>query len=462
MNACTPEQAQRLGRAIRYRTVTLASEDPSVEPGYDQFLGFEEFLRREFPRAASALHWEKLGELALLATWGPSADTPAAPGLLFYAHYDVVPSGDESAWTHPGFSGDCAEDFIWGRGTLDDKGTLLGLMEAVEALLAEGFQPARPLFIALGGDEETSGERGALVLARTLASRGVRLACVFDEGSVILDGFLSFVPGPIALIGLAEKGVITADLIVRGAPGHAAMPGRGTGPGALAAICAAIERNPFPLRLTSTVVRFFKAIAPHARGPVGLVLRFPRLMWPLLKIVAASDPTMDAMFRTTQALTMVRAGEKPNVIPDEARAIINMRLLPGDSPSSALARVERIARRHLPRAFSLIVRLLPGANASGAVPESPMDPRIWAALTAAIHAAEPRAVMAPFLVLMYTDSRNFASISDSIVRLMPVVLTPTDVARIHGVDERISMENYGRMIQIYTHLMRAASGREKT
>jgi len=458
MKTCTPEQAQRLSQAIRFRTVSLVTDDPAAESRYTEFRGFEDFLRREFPRAAAALIWEKLGPLALLATWEPLKTAPALPGFLFYAHYDVVPPGDESSWTHPGFSGDCADGFIWGRGTLDDKGTLVGLMEAVEGLLAEGFTPSRPVYLAFGGDEETSGEKGALVLAGTLASRGVHLSCVFDEGSVISDGSLSFVPRPVALIGLAEKGIINADLVVRGAPGHAAMPGRGTGPGALAAICTAIERHPFPARLTPTVVRFFKSIAPHTPGPLGLVLRFPRLMWPLLKIVAASTPSMDAMFRTTQAITMVRAGEVPNVIPEEARAIINMRLLPGDSPEFALARIESVARRHLPRPFSLEVRLLPGANASGAIAESPMEPRIWKALTEAIRETAPTSVIAPFLVLMYTDSRQFASISDSIVRLMPVLLTVADIARIHGVDERISLENYGGMIQYYAHVMRHGAG----
>jgi len=458
MKACTPAQAQRLGRAIRFRTVSLVTDAPSAEPGYEHFLGFEGFLREEFPRAAAALRWEKLGDLALLGTWGPSAAERPEPGILFYAHYDVVSAGDESAWTHPGFSGDCADGYVWGRGTLDDKGLLLGLMEAVEALLAEGFRPARPLYLAFGADEETYGERGAGTLARTLASRGARLACVFDEGSIISDGQIPFVPKPIALVGLAEKGIINADLIVRGPPGHAAMPGRGTGPGALAAICAAIERRPFTPRLTSTVARFFKTIAPHVSGVLSVVLRFPRLLWPILKVVAASNPGIDAMFRTTQAITMMRAGETPNVIPDEARAIINMRLLPGDTPASALARIERVARRRLPRAYSLEVRLLPGATASEALPEAPMDPRIWDALAEAIREAEPRAVIAPFLVLMYTDSRQFAPIADAIVRLMPVVLTPDELARIHGVDERISTENYGRMISFYAHVMRGTLG----
>jgi len=458
MATCTPAQAQRLGRAIRLRTVSLVTEAPSTAAGYDQFLGFEEFLKHEFPLTAAALRWEKLGDLALLVTWEPAPSSHPEPGMLFYAHYDVVTAGDESAWSHPAFSGDCADGYVWGRGTLDDKGLLLGLMEAVEGLLAEGFRPARPVYLAFGGDEETYSERGAGTLARTLASRGVRLACVFDEGSVISDGSLSFVPKPIALVGLAEKGVINADLIVRGAPGHAALPGRGTGPGALAGICSAIERRPFPLRLTPTVIRFFKSIAPHARGALSVVLRFPRLLWPILRIVATSNPTMDALFRTTQAITMVRAGETPNVIPEEARAIINMRLLPGDTPASALARVEAIARRHLPRRFSLGVRLLPGATASGALAEAPMDPRIWAALTVAIREAEPRAVIAPFLVLMYTDSRQFAPITEAIVRFMPVVLTPEDLARIHGIDERISTENYGRMIAFYARVMRDTAG----
>ncbi|MBE3064409.1 MAG: M20/M25/M40 family metallo-hydrolase, partial [Spirochaetes bacterium] len=260
MHRCSSEQSERLSRAIRFRTVTVTAPDPVSDPALPPLLAFWDFLRREFPLAARHLHWEAISELALLLTWEPPAprasSTPQAssiPAILLYAHADVVPAGDESAWSHGPFAGDIADGFIWGRGSLDDKNALLGGLEAVEGLLAEGFTPARTVYLAFGADEETDGKRGASAIARALSERGIRLACVIDESSIISHGSIPFIKKPIAMIGVAEKGFANVEIVVRGKPGHAAMPGRHTAAGALCAVVAALERRPFPLRLTGTV-----------------------------------------------------------------------------------------------------------------------------------------------------------------------------------------------------------------
>jgi carboxypeptidase PM20D1 len=458
MDTCSLEQAERLGRAVRIRTVTLVSPHPELDPAYAQFGAFESFLRAEFPRAAAALRWEKPGPLSLLVCWPADPAAAAESALLLYAHYDVVPGGEDAGWTHPPFSGDVADGFVWGRGTLDDKNCLCAVMEAVEGLLAEGFRPARTVYLAFGGDEEIGGV-GAATLARVLSERGVRLCCVMDEGSVIADGVLSFVSRPVAMVGLAEKGFANAEIVVGWKAGHSAMPGRGTAAGALCAVVGAVERHRFPLRLTPTVARFFTSLAPHAKGPLSLALRFLRPLWPVLRGPLSRNHSVDAMLRTTQAVTILRSGEKENVIPDTARAVVNLRLLPGDTAASALARIEGVARRAIPRGFSLVVRLLAGATVSEPIPESRLDEGLWSALSESVALVAPHAVVAPFLVVMYTDSRRFAGIADSIVRLLPVILTENDVARIHGVDERISLENYGRMIRFYGNMIRRATTR---
>jgi carboxypeptidase PM20D1 len=395
----------------------------------------------------------------------PEPASSHGPALLFYAHFDVVPPGDETAWSHGPFSGDEAEGFVWGRGALDDKNCLMGIMEAVETLVGAGRRPVSTVYIAFGGDEETTGRHGAAVIAQTLAARDVRLSCVLDEGSCISDGILSFVPRPVAMVGCAEKGFANVQVIVRGKSGHSSTPGRGTAAGALAAVVATVERRRFPPRLSGTVVRFFRAIAPHVPGLLGIALRLARPLWPFVRRALSANPTVDALLRTTQAVTMMHSGEKENVIPNEARAVVNVRLLPGDTPASALQRVERVARRAMrarrsvstrrgvPAVFSLEVRLLPGATASDPVPESRPPGWLRDALRGAILDVEPRAIIAPFLVVVYTDSRKFAAIADSIVRLHPVVLTAAEVGRIHSVDERISFENYGRMIGFYERLL---------
>lgn len=456
--ACDQEQAERLGRAVRFRTVTITSESAREDPRYAEFSSFLSFLMEAFPRAAAGLTWEKLGDLAFLLSWGPPAGTTSRPPILFYSHYDVVPAGNESAWTHPPFGGVVAEGHVWGRGTLDDKGVLMALMETVESLLKAGFCPDRTLYLAFGGDEETLGERGAGTITRALADRRVRLGCLFDEGSAITQGIVPFVSRPVATIGLAEKGFASIEVTVTGTQGHSSMPGRGTAAGALSVVMAAIERNRFPARLTPLVARFFSAVAPHAGGAVGIALRLLRLLWPFLRGALTANPSVDALLRTTQAVTILQSGQVPNVIPADARAVVNLRLLPGDGTAGALARVERVARAALPAGFSVRVRFVPGDALSEPVAEARVEPALWKAVEKSIRLVQPDAVIAPFLVLGATDSRKFAARSEAIVRFMPVTLTSEDLARIHGVDERISLENYGRMIAFYQNLIRAAAG----
>jgi carboxypeptidase PM20D1 len=460
MRQCSPVQAQRLARAIGFRTVTVTAADPISDPALPPLLAFWDFLRREFPLAARHLRWEAIGEMALLLTWESSTTrVDSAPAILLYSHADVVPAGDESAWSHGPFSGDIADGFIWGRGALDDKNALLGGLEAVEGLLAEGFTPDRTVYLAFGADEETTGERGAGAIARRLAEGGVRLACVFDESSIISKGSISFIKEPIAMIGIAEKGYANVEIVVRGRPGHAAMPGRHTAAGALCAIVAAIERRPFPLKLTGTVERFFRSIAPHARGPLRPALRLLRPLWLLVRGALAADPSVATLFRTTQAVTILRAGDKANVIPGEARAVVNLRTLPGDTAESARLRLDRLARRHSPPGFAVSTGFLATAEPSDPVPEKPLGRELWQAVTESVAKIAPDAIAAPFMAIMLSDSRKFVSIADAIVRLLPVVLDPGEVARIHGIDERISLENYGRMIAFYTGVIQRTAGR---
>jgi carboxypeptidase PM20D1 len=459
MPSCTRAQAERLSRALQFRTLTVTAADPRTDPSLPPLLAFWDSLRRCFPLVARGLKWEAISEMALLLTWEPRAAAGQELPLLFYSHADVVPPGDEAGWTHPPFSGDIADGFIWGRGALDDKNALLGSLEAVEGLLAAGFEPTRTIYLAFGADEETLGERGAAEIARALAARGVRLSCVFDESSIISLGSVSFVKKPLAMVGIAEKGFTNVEIVVQGRAGHAAMPGRHTAAGALAAVVAAIERRPFPLRLTPTIERFFRSIAPHAPGAIGAALRFLKPLWPILRGVLAANPSVATLLRTTQAVTILRAGEKDNVIPEKALAVINLRLLPGDTADSARSRIDAIVRRHIPRGFAAETRFLVGAESSNPVAEKPLSPGLWKAVTESVAEIAPEAVAAPFMAIMLSDSRKFVSITDSIVRLLPVVLDPEELARIHGTDERISLENYGGMIGYYAGVIRRAAGR---
>src|SRR5262245_15132884 len=174
---------ERLAQALRFRTVS--HDDPSQDDP-TQLVALREHLERSFPRVHAQLRREIVGGHSLVYAW--PGKRPDLPPVLLMGHQDVVPVEDERAWSQPPFGGVVAGGFVWGRGTLDDKQAVLGVLEASEALLAEGFVPARTVYLAFGHDEEASGRRGARRIAELFRSRGVRFAFVLDEGGFYTEG----------------------------------------------------------------------------------------------------------------------------------------------------------------------------------------------------------------------------------------------------------------------------------
>jgi len=167
--------------------------------------------------------------------------------LLLMAHMDVVPveAATESSWHQPPFSGRVAEGFIWGRGAMDDKASVMGLLEAVEHLLESGFEPQRTVYLAFGHDEEIGGNSGAAKIAGLLQSRGLELEYVLDEGLNIFNGIVPGISAPVALIGVAEKGYLTLQLTAESPGGHSSAPPEHTAITVISRALQRLEGRPF-------------------------------------------------------------------------------------------------------------------------------------------------------------------------------------------------------------------------
>lgn len=436
--------AQRLGAAIRARTISSGT-DPALNA--DQFEALHEQLRSAYPRVHAALKRERVGGLSLLYTW-PGSDPAAAPVLLL-AHQDVVPiaPGTEGDWTVPPWDGALKDGFVWGRGSWDDKGNLIAQLEAVELLLADGFQPKRTIYLAFGADEEVGGLRGAAQIARLLAERKVRLDFVLDEGLVITDGVMPGLAKPAALIGIAEKGYVSVNLRLQGAPGHSSMPPpRGGGVIArTSAALARIEEQQFPAAIRGVAAEMFATIAPETSGLQRVALSNLWLFGPLVQRQLEGAASTNAVLRTTTAITVVRAGERDNVMPGRAEAVINFRILQGDSIASVLAHVKRVAGDE---------RFEVSAD-GGAEPSriSPTDSASYRQLNRTVREVFPEVLVAPGLMIAGTDSKHFESISEHVYRFSPVVARPDDLPRFHGTNERLGVENLAQMIRFYHRLL---------
>lgn len=438
-----PVIAAHLSAALRVETVShedRALDDPSA------LLRLHALLAQTYPRVHAALTREVLGGGALLFTWKGS--DPALAPAIFAAHQDVVPvePGTEGAWTEPPFSGAISGGFVWGRGALDDKLSLIALLEAAESLLAEGFAPKRTVFLAFGCDEEVLGERGAKVIVETLAARGVHAEYAIDEGMVVTEGILPGVAPPVAVIGLGEKGFASIELSVRTEGGHSSMPPAETTIGILAGAVSRVAATPLPSRMTDASRRSMAALAPYL--PFGQRLAAANL-WLLEPLVRRSMERKDvtaALVRTTTAPTIFHSGVKENVLPSHARAVVNFRVLPGDTVEGVAAHVRRVVAD--PRVEVRIQR------ASEPPPISSADTDAYHRIERAIRRSYPSAVVAPGLVLGATDGRHYSRVAGAVYRFAPMVLRGTeDRDRLHGTNERIPVADLEAAVTFYRDLL---------
>jgi len=364
------------------------------------------------------------------------------------AAQDVVPvaPGTEKDWQHPPFDGVVADGFVWGRGSWDDKGNLYSILEAAEALAKAGFRPKRTIYFAFGHDEEVSGTRGAQAMAALLKSRGVKLDFVLDEGLLITEGILKGLDKPMALIGVAEKGYATLVLNARATPGHSSMPPRETAIGMMSAALTHLENARLPMQIRSTVAEMFATIAPEMSGFNRVVLSNLWLFKPLLlREFEKSGPT-EATVRTTTALTIFNAGDKDNVLPGNAEAVVNFRLLPGDTQASVTEHVRKVIGNEK-------IEIKPYPGNTDPPPVTGIASDSYRALNTTIREVFPDALVAPGLMVAATDSRHYAGVTDNIFRFSPVRANSEDLKRFHGTNERLSIANYADMIRFYRRLM---------
>lgn len=440
--------AAKLAAAVRFETV---SREESGTADAAPFAALAEVLDREFSRAHSELARERIGAGTLL-TW-PGSDPALAP-LLLAAHLDVVPATGDSGrgWSHPPFAGAIDGGFVWGRGTLDDKGSAVAILAAVEALLAEGFVPRRTLLVALGEDEEVGGLAGASAIAAELERRGVRPELVLDEGMARLVGIVPGVTASVAAIGVAEKGWLTLDLEAEAEGGHSSMPPPRTAIGALAAALADLGTSPIPARMAGPGAALVDTLASEMGFGMRVVLANRWLFGWLVERRFAAAASTNAAIRTTCAPTVVDGGVKSNVLPTAAHATVNCRILPGDSVASVVGHVERIAARH-----GVAVRPR-REEASEPSAVSPTDDERFARLSRVVREVFPDSLVAPGLVIGGTDGRHYGRVASHVYRFVPFPLRPEDLPRLHGVDERLALEDLADGVRFYARLIESFNG----
>jgi len=470
--------AKRLSKAITYRTISNQDRNDFDEQA---FRDWHQYLVDTYPLVHKTLKREIVGSprsFSLLYTW--EGKKPSLPPVVLMGHQDVVPvvPGTESQWEHDAYSGDIADGYIWGRGSLDDKIMILGILEAIEMRLKDGFQPTRTILLVFGQDEEVGGPEGAMQVPALLKARGINeVALVLDEGLPLTVGLFPGVPAPIALIGTAEKGYASLQLKVAGPGGHSAMPPKNGNIGILAQAITKLEANPFPYQITQVVrdqMRFFGPELPektqeilvdivygneeeqahgdghnhehgHTNCPTAGWGEGPSSEEQFFKYMLSGAQTT-AMLHTTTAVTMFNGGVKENVMPPFATAVVNFRILPGETVQSVIDYVKRVVNDSRVEVTDI----------SASIDPSPIsDPygNEYKLIEKSIRQTWdlPGLVISPYLVIGGTDSKFFhASIAKNVYRFTAVrVESAADAARWHGVNERVLLDEYANSIRFF-------------
>jgi len=436
------DASQLLAGAIKFKTISSKKTPFEYER---EFLAFNSYLAEIFPKTHQTLIKETIGRHSLLYIWKGS-ETQHKP-VLFISHSDVVPvdSLANDNWLYPPFSGQLAEGYIWGRGSMDNKLNAIAQFIAIERLISDGFQPKQTLLFAIGADEEIGGNDGARKIAEYLKKNKLTPQAILDEGGVISKNIVPAVSQPVALIGIAEKGYLTLILQANQPGGHASMPPHKTAIGILAAALHKLETNPFPTKMTQPIRQMFNFLGPEMGTINKAIFANLWLSEYLVKRKLTSSPSTNASIQTTMAFTQFNGGVAENVLPSSVSATVNIRLLPGDTIGATIDKINTIISD--PR----IKTSTSSSNEASSVAD--ITSSFFRTLHKTIRQTYPDTLVAPYLTIAATDSRHFKTPDNNIYRFSPLPVTKDDLKRIHGTNERISIADFNKVVKFYQLLL---------
>ena len=437
--------AQHLGAAVRFKTISYGGG--AQEAQKDQALdALRDWMAQTYPNFHKVAKREVFGH-SLLFTW--LGKSPALRPILLMAHMDVVPivPGTERSWSHAPFSGDVAGGYVWGRGSIDDKGSLIMILEAAERLAKAGFTPDRTIMFAFGQDEEVGGREGNGVIANALAARGVHFNFVLDEGGAIMDEPFAGVQRPVAFVAVAEKGYLSLVVVAHGEGGHSSRPTHDMAIVRLAEAVQKVVNHPFASGLDPIQRRKLSVLAPYVPFPQRLLLANLWLTEPIVDRLIEASPEGAARLHTTIAPTMISGGIKDNVLPPEAQATINFRLHPRDTIAGVIEHV----RKAIDDPKVDVIALNESQNEASKVADTDGD--AYKFLIAQIKDSFGGIPVAPDMTTGATDSLHYLPIADAVFRLDPFHFGPDDLARVHGTNERLAVRDLAPAVGFYMRLI---------
>ncbi|MGE5627342.1 MAG: M20 family peptidase [Solirubrobacterales bacterium] len=434
----TDQLAYNMSEAIKFKTI---SYDQKNKFNGNEFTAYNKFLETTYPNAHKVLQKEVINNYSLLYTWKGS-DENLKP-ILLISHTDVVPA--ESKWEQEPFSGIIKDGFVWGRGALDNKSATISAFEAIESLAKEGFSPNRTIYFAIGHDEELVGPEGAGKTAELLKSRGIRFDYILDEGGIISENILP-VSSPVALVGIAEKGYISLELSVEGEEGHASIPPKNTSIGILSEAVCKIEKGKMPGGSNAVTDKMFEYLGPEMPLPNRIIFANIWLFNGLVEKQLEKSPSSNAIINNTAAVTMIQGGIKENILPNQAKAVINFRALPGYRTEDVLNYVKKTINNE-----KVKVKVIGHTSEPSKI--SSTDSEGFKTIEYSIRQTFPDTIVAPYLLTGGTDSAHYADLSENIYRFSPIIVDSETLKSIHSNNEKISIKNLEQSVKCYRQII---------
>jgi len=444
--------AEHLSNAIQIKTV---SHDDPGKVDWAEFEKFHNFLESSYPLITKILTREKVGRASLLYKWQGSDET--LKPIAFLSHMDVVPISDGTLgdWTHPPFDGFNDGEYVWGRGALDMKNHLVCVMESIETLLEEGFEPQRSIYLCFGHNEEivAASESGAGAIMETLKSRGVELDSVIDEGGAMLPANVKgILEGNLAGIGVAEKGYADFRLTLKAKGGHSSQPPKHTAIGELSKAVVRLENHQFKAKMPDYVNDLFKGVGKRCTYAGRFVMCNYPLLKPLVKFAMTKIPPAASLIRTTIGVTMSSGSPAANVLPQSASVTVNCRIMPGESIASTKEHIREAIKNE-----NIQIELLKGKEPSYV---SPTDTKSFQTLKKLSLAADSKNIVTPYLVMGGTDAYHYEPICKNIYRFAPFTVSTSLLLTTHSTNERCPIEQLGAGITFFKRYIREMAGKE--
>ena len=438
-----------LSDAIQIKTISNVDVD---KVDWNEFKRLHALFEERFPLVYKNLKCEEISLASLLFTW--EGKNPDLEPIALLGHQDVVPvaEGTEGDWTHPAFDGVDDGEFVWGRGALDMKNHLIAVLESVEALLAEGFEPERTVYLCFGHDEEivAAPTSGAGSIAAVLKERGVHLDSVIDEGGAILNLHVgNILNKKLAGVGIAEKGYADYRVSVSAKGGHSSQPPEHTALGALADVIKDIEGHQFKAKMPAFVYELFTKIGKNVSYPARIVTCNLWLLKPLITAVMRKIPPAASLIHTTTAVTMAEGSPAANVLPQKASVTVNFRMMPGVTIKNVEEHIRKCVRNK-----DIEVEYLKGKEASKV---SPTDSRSFKILEEICTRTDRDLLVAPYLVMGGTDAYHYEEVCDNIYRFAPFVMDTKLLLTTHGTDERIPIACMADALKFFKRYIRLMS-----